>query len=207
MAGGAGGVESLLGVGLPDEVGVFGLVEGDGEGYGGQDYCGYGAGPAGRPFAEDPSGYGEEQEAGQEERYPVDALAAGVEGSVDVGEPDDGGEEDDCGELLEDLHPCAGAWEDAGPGGLEAEEQVGCCEAQAQCCEDGEGDGSGLGEGEADGCSHERRGAGSGDYGGEDSGEEAAGVALLFREFAADAGEGEAEFELSGEREGEEEDS
>ena len=66
---------------------------------------------------------------------------------------------------------------------------------------------SGLSEGEADGCSHERRGAWSGDDGGEDSGEEAAGVALFLREVAADAGEGEADVEEAGEREGKEEDA
>ena len=64
-----------------------------------------------------------------------------------------------------------------------------------------------MGEGEADGCSHERRGAGCGDDGGEDSGEEAAGVALLLCEVAAYAGEGEADVEEAGEREGEEEDA
>ena len=137
----------------------------------------------------------------------VDALRAAVEGAVDVREPDDGGEEDDGGELLEGLHPCAGPWEDAGPGGLEAEQEIRRGEAEAEGGEDGEGDRCGLGEGEADGCSHEWRGAGGGDYCREDSGEEAAGVALLFGELAADGGEGEAEFELSGEREGEEEDS
>ena len=211
MAGGAGLVEGLLGVGRPDEGGVFGLVERDGEADGGDEDCGDGAGPAGGPFAEDPAGDGEHQEAAEEESDAVDALAAAgaacEERAVDVDEPDDGREEDDGGELLEDLHPCAGTREDAGPCGLEAEEEIGCGESEGERGEDGEGDGSGLGEGEADGCSHERRGAGSGDDGGEDSGEEAAGVALLLREIAADAGEGEADVEEAGEREGEEEDA
>ena len=109
--------------------------------------------------------------------------------------------------MFEDLHPGAGAGEDAGPGGLEAEEKIRGGEAEAESGEDGEGDAGGLGEGEADGCAHERRGAGSGDDGGEDSGEEAAGVALLLGEFAADAGEGEADVEEASEREGEEEDA
>ncbi len=64
-----------------------------------------------------------------------------------------------------------------------------------------------MGESKADGGSHERRGARGGDDGGEDSCEEAAGVALFLCEFAADAGEGEADVEESGEREGEEEDA
>ncbi len=114
---------------------------------------------------------------------------------------------EDGGELLEGLHPRAGTREEARPGGLEAEQEIGCGEAESERGEDGEGDAGGLGEGKADGCSHERRGAGSGDDGGEDSGEEAAGVALLLREFAADAGEGEADVELSGEREREEEEA
>ena len=211
MAGGAGLVEGLLGVGRPDEGGVFGLVERDGEAEGGDEDRGDGAGPAGGPFAEHPTGDGEGQEAAEEEGDAVDALAAACsaceERAVDVGEPDDGGEEDDGGDLLEDLHPGAGTGEDACPCGLEAEEKVRGGEAEAERGEDGEGDASGLGEGEADGCSHERRGAGGGDDGGEDSGEEAAGVALLLCEFAADAGEGEADVEEAGEGEGEEEDS
>jgi hypothetical protein len=42
---------------------------------------------------------------------------------------------------------------------------------------------------EADGRAHQRADAGRGDDGGEHSGEEAAGEALLLREFAAGAGE------------------
>ena len=76
MAGGAGLVEGLLGVGGPDEGGVFGLVERDGEGEGGDEDRGDGAGPAGGPFAEHPTGDGEGQEAAEEEGYSVDALAA-----------------------------------------------------------------------------------------------------------------------------------
>ena len=56
----------------------------------------------------------------------VDALTvAAVEVAVDPGEPDCSAEERNGGELFEDLHPCAGTWEDAGPGGLEAEQQIG----------------------------------------------------------------------------------
>ena len=55
----------------------------------------------------------------------------------------------------------------------------------------------GLRERVAEGDSHERRGAWRGDDDGEDSGEEAAGVALLCGERATSAGEREADFELA----------
>src|ERR1700722_4937141 len=211
MAGGTGLVEGLLGVRGPDESRVFGLIEGDGQGEGGDEDCRDGRGPAGGPFAEHPAGDRQHEEAAQEEGYAVDALAAAgsacEEGAVDVGEPDDRREEDDGGDLFEDLHPGAGAGEDAGPRGLEAQQKIRGGEAKGQGGEDREGDAGGLGEGKADGRSHERCGAGGGDDGGEDAGKEAAGVALLLREFAADAGEGEADVKQARERECEEEDS
>ena len=74
MAGGSGLVERLLRVGGPDEVGVFGLVERDGEADGGDENCGDGAGPARGPFAENPSGDGEHEEAAEQEGDAVDAL-------------------------------------------------------------------------------------------------------------------------------------
>src|ERR1700761_3247096 len=103
---------------------------------------------------------------------------------VDPGEPECGGEERDGGELLEDLHPRAGTGEDFGPLRLHGEDEVGKREADAERGEDGEGDPRGVREGEADRGSHERSGARCGDDGGEDTGEEAAGVALLLREVA-----------------------
>src|SRR5438067_11908491 len=124
MTGCASLTEGLLGVGRPDEGVVFGLIERDREAEGGDENCGDGAGPARGPFAEDPAGDGEHEEAGEEEGDAIDALiaacAAGKKGAVDVDEPDDGGEEDDRGELLEDLHPCARTRKNAGPCGLEA---------------------------------------------------------------------------------------
>ena len=63
----------------------------------------------------------------------------------------------------------------------------------------------GLGKRVAEGCSHERRGAGRGDDHGQDAGEEAARIALFGGERAAGAGEREADLELAGERKAEEE--
>ncbi len=130
-------------------------------------------------------------------------------GTVSIGkdprEPDDGSEDGNGDGLLEDFHPCAGAREDACPCGLQGERDVGCGEAEGEGGEDGEGDERGLGERVTEGDSHERGGAWSGDDDGEDSGEEAAGVALLLSKRTAGAGEGEADFKLSGEREAEEE--
>src|ERR1700733_13026334 len=197
MAGGAGLIESLLRVGGPDEGGVFALIEGDGQGERGDEDCRDGAGPAGRPFAENPAGDGECQEAAEQEGYTVDALSASraacEERAVDVREPDYCREEDDGGDLFEDLHPCAGAGQDAGPGRLEAQQKIWCGQTECEGGEDGEGDAGRLGEGKADGCSHERRSAGGGYDSGEDAGEKAAGVALLLGEFAADTGEREAD--------------
>jgi hypothetical protein len=139
----------------------------------------------------------------------IDAVV-GVQLAVDPGEPDGGGEEGNGGDLFEDFHPRAGPGQQAHPGGLPAEQDVGSGEAEGEGGEDGEGDDGGLGEGESDGRAHERRGAWGGDDGGEDSGEEAAGVAVLLGggaidEGAADGGEREADIELAGEGECEEE--
>src|SRR5215469_5380033 len=126
----------------------------------------------------------------------VDALSVGSEeASVDIGEPDNRGEKNDGGDLLKGLHPCSGAREDACPRGLEAKQKVRSSKAECERREDREGNPAGLREGEADGCSHEGRGARCGDDGCEDSGEEAAGVTLLLREFATDTGEREADVE------------
>ncbi len=57
----------------------------------------------------------------------------------------------------------------------------------------------------ADGRSHEGRGAGRGHHNRQHAGEEAAGVALLLRKRAARAGQREADLELPGQREAEEE--
>src|SRR5580698_6395350 len=111
MTFGAGLIEGLLRVWGPGESRVFGLVERDRQADRCDENGSDGAGPARRPFAQNPSGDGEHQEAAEEKSGPVDALAACEERAVDVDEPDDGGEEDDGGELLEDLHPCAGAWQ------------------------------------------------------------------------------------------------
>ena len=189
-------------VGRPDEVRVLGLVERDSKADGDEDNGRDRARPLGGPFAEDPSGDGEDEEAAEQEREAVDSVAgirrsAGVEAAVDVGEPDGGSEERDGGELLHDLHPGAGTGQDLRPRGLEAEQHVRRRKAEAESGEDGEGDPRGLHEREADGRAHERSRAGRGDHGGEDSGEEAAGIAGLGGELAAGAGEREAEIELA----------
>ena len=88
MAGGAGLIERLLGVGLPDEAGVFRLIERDGQADGGDDDGGDGAGPAGGPSAEDPSGDGEREEAPEEMGEVVYAGGGAlrcVEAAVDPG--------------------------------------------------------------------------------------------------------------------------
>ena len=89
--------------------------------------------------------------------------------------------------------------------GCSVRAEVGRGEAESERGEDGEGDDGRLRERVAEGDPHEWRGAGRGDDDGEDSGEEAAGVALLCGECAAGAGERESDFKLAGEREAKEE--
>src|ERR1700677_1276100 len=74
MAGGARLVEGLLGVGGPDEGGVFGAIERDGQGQSGDEDGCDGAWPAGGPSSEHPARYRQHKKTAKEEGYLVDAL-------------------------------------------------------------------------------------------------------------------------------------
>ncbi len=107
-----------------------------------QNQCGNNRRPAlGRPAAKEPSGNGQQQEARQQRGQHAGSVSCGQH----PGQPDDRGEDGHGDGLAQHLHPCAGLGQQARPGRLQGERDIGRGEAESERREDGKGDQSGLG--------------------------------------------------------------
>ena len=109
-----------------------------------------------------------EREANKECGEPHHALNSAL-AAKNREDPDEGGEKGKRHELLETLHPRAGAGEKFHPAGLGAEKQVGKRHAERDGGEHRENDGGALAEGKSERTSEKRGGAGRGEQGGENA--------------------------------------